>query len=156
MTAHDHKADYVGEAMNIQRIGLTICLAVCLVGSAVSDLRISKGNYHLPTLRTFIFNPRSVPDPCVRREFRVKHRRDANGKPYAVEVLPMRGAEKELVPAVTKSFLRWKFSVPMRDDWRKEYLAVEHENTFWSEPPCNCLPKGGDKYKFFCQQRDQD
>ena len=137
--------------MLTKQLGLTICLAVCLVGSAIGDLKIPKSNYHFPTARTFIFNPKSVPNPCERGEYRVKHRRDVNGKPYAVKVLPVKGADKELVPAVITSFMRWKFDVPVRDDWRDEYLAVEHENIFWSEPPCDCLPKCGDRYKLFCQ-----
>jgi len=123
------------------RICLAICLLQLLASVAVADLKLSKDNYRHPILRTFIFNPDSFPNRCERREYNVRHRRDTGGKPYAIKVTPLNGAEEELIPAVAESFLRWRFAVPPIDDWKDEFLSNEHENVFWTKPPNDCPSK---------------
>lgn len=133
------------------RLVLLVSVVAFLAYPAGSEINISKDNYRFPLKRTYIFNPISVSNPCERKEFRVTHRRDADGKPYDIDVTPVNGMDISLVPAVLESFQNWRFPVPVREDWKEEYLSVEHENKFWSEPPCDCLSKSEDRYKLRCE-----
>ena len=66
------------------------------------------------------------------------YRRDAKGQPYDLEVTPIGDAEQELVSSVIEAFYRWRFKVPRNEEWKAEFLSITHENTFWTEPPCDC------------------
>jgi hypothetical protein len=117
---------------------LLLVIALLLVaGKTSAELNIVK-DFRYPTLRTSIFNPQSLPNNCTRRDYRVLHRRDAEGRAYDIEVVPIGSAERELIPSVVDSFTRWRFKVPLKDDWRAEFLAMTHENVFWTMPPCEC------------------
>ena len=108
-----------------------------VAGKTSAELHIVK-DFRYPILRTSIFNPQSLPNNCARRDYRVLHRRDAEGRAYDIEVVPMGGAETELIPSVVDSFTRWRFKVPFKDDWRAEFLDMTHENVFWTTPSCEC------------------
>ncbi len=117
---------------------LLLVIALLLVaGNTTAELNIVK-DFRYPILRTSILNPQSLPNNCTRREYRVLHRRDAEGRAYDIEVVPIGGAERELIPPVVDSFTRWLFEVPLKDDWRAEFLDMTHENVFLTTPPCEC------------------
>jgi hypothetical protein len=113
-----------------------------LWNTATAEVTIVK-DFRYPFVRTSIVNPQSLPNPCQRREYRVLHRRDSKGRPYDLEVTQIGDAELELIPSVIESFRRWRFKVPMSEDWKAEFLSIVHENTFQTSPPCDCnVPRG--------------
>ena len=115
-----------------------LAFALMLIGStAAAEVTIVK-DFRYPIFRTSILNPQSLPDPCERRDYRVLHRRDAEGRPYNLEVTPIGDAELDLISSVIESFYRWRFRVPIKDDWKAEFLSIVHENTFWTMAPCDC------------------
>ena len=105
----------------------SLLLAIALMSiadTAAAEMNIVK-DFRYPILRTSILNPQSLPNPCVRREYRVLHRRDAEGRPYDLKVAPIRDAEMELIPSVIEAFYRWRFKVPIDDDWRAGKLLTD-------------------------------
>jgi hypothetical protein len=44
----------------------------------------------------------------------------------------------ELLPSIVEAFYRWRFEVPIRDEWKAEFLSMTHENIFWTQAPCYC------------------
>jgi hypothetical protein len=108
-----------------------------LWGAAVAELNIVK-DFRYPFLKTHILNPQSLLNPCVIRQYRVLHRRDAKGRPFDLEVTPIDDAGQELIPSVIEAFYNWRFIVPENDEWKTEFLSITHEYTFWTEPSCSC------------------
>jgi len=125
-------------------------LLVLMSASLISTSRGESGpvNLNLPTLRIAIYNPEFIDDQCRQREFLVKHRRGADGRPFAIKVFPLNGAEESLIPLVVDAFSEWEFLVPepIFEEQRAEYLSAEHENKVWTEPHCDCEPTCDKRY----------
>jgi len=116
---------------------LSATASALVAGTAPADVNIVK-DFRYPIVRTSIMNPQSIDDRCVIREYRVLHRRDADGRPYDLDVDPRGNAETELIPSVIEAFYQWRFKVPGNDAWKTEFLSIVHENTFFTTPPCDC------------------
>jgi len=118
---------------------LTVLALVACIGSrpAGAEIKIEK-DWQLPIIRVPFFNPKSLPNACVPRTYQIVHKRNAERKPYDIRVVPSAGAEVELVSAIEKAFRRWRFRVPGREDWRAEFLAMEHVNVMQTQPACGC------------------
>jgi len=123
---------------NRVRILIVLALVACIgFRPAGAEIKIEK-DWQLPILRVPLFNPKSLSNPCVPRTYEILHKRNAEGKPYDIRVIPRASAEAELVSAIERTFRRWRFRLPGREDWRAEFLAMEQTNVLRTEPACGC------------------
>ena len=116
---------------------IPVILLMLLSIETSAEMRIVK-DWRFPILRVNPRNPPSIANSCEPRFFLIRHRRDDQGRPFSITIEPIDHEDIDLLPIVELAFLRWRFKVPRKPEWKREFLDIEHQNLFFTMPSKSC------------------